>query len=126
MASLFMLAALILFGAPSIAQASPVVLASDTGSSAHISLAAGGQVGTGSLWSSVAAPADTGDGDQHAGSRCAGCCTKIKCPLAHHGIVPASPLPTPPLGTLAVPFPSGLLSEGIGTLPALRPPRASL
>ena len=124
--ALLTLAALILFSVPSAAVAPPAVLDAEAGYSPGATLAAGSLIGTGSLWAAPAVPADSGDCGQHGGGAgSSGCCAKVKCPLAHSGIAPISPMPTPPLEASAALLPSGLLFEGIGTLPGLRPPRAS-
>jgi hypothetical protein len=44
--------------------------------------------------------------------------------MMHSGVAPVGVLPVPPPDATTVSMPSGLLSEGIGTLPALKPPRA--
>jgi len=127
-AALFMLVALVLFGAPSTAQAAPVSLEPGTGYNARITVViAGLGVGTESLWAAPAPAVNDGGCGQHSGaSSSSGCCTKTKCPLTHSGIAPVSPLPAPSPEASVVLLPSGFLSEGIGTLPNLRPPRASV
>lgn len=126
MGCLLALATLVLLGTAPAAQASSAVFASGTDLTPTAIVAVAGIRGaTGSLW---AAPATSNDGvcGGHGGaSRSSGCCSKVKCPLTHSGIAPVSPLPKPLLETATVPPPSGLLFKGIGTPPALRPPRAS-
>lgn len=133
MVVLFVLAAVILFGtsltAPTAAQACPVAVAvaAETGSAGHVISTPGGHAGVISLWAAPAAPSGDGGCGRDAGGTCSsGCCVKIKCPLADHGVAPGNLQPAPPLSASLASLPSGLLSEGIGTLPALRPPRASV
>lgn len=125
--ALFVLLALSLFGAPSTAQASPVVSGTESVVDHEAAPTRGVRGGTDSLWAAPAVRADSGCCGQHGGrSSPSGCCTKLKCPLTHSGIPPISPQPMPPLEASVASIPSGLLFEGIGTLPALRPPRASV
>lgn len=113
-AGLLMLAALALF-VPATAQA-------------HVHSGAHGQAHAASV---APAPVDgvwVGDAD-HAPPADDACAGKTglacggACPMMLSGIAAAAPFPLPPL-RLAAPFrPPGLLPEGIGTLPALKPPR---
>ena len=64
-----------------------------------------------------APPADDACGGKH-GLSCGG-----TCPMTLSGIVTVVPFAAPPLRVSAPFRPSGLLPEGIGTLPALKPPR---
>jgi len=145
MASLLMLAALILFGVPSGAyahgtdhQASQTIAASaDTPQSATyrsadmraMSVLLPGKSGTGTVVVS-AAPAASADHDGcgECGDKApaSGCCFGAACPMMHGGVAPVGLLPMPPPDAASVSMPSSLLSEGIGTLPALEPPRASV
>ena len=145
MAGLLMLAALILFGVPSGAyahgtdhHASQAIAASpDTPQSATyqsadmraISVFRLEKSGTGTVVVS-AAPAASADhdgcgehGDQAPASAC---CFGAACPTMHGGVTPVGLLPMPPPDASTVSMPSSLLAEGIGTLPALKPPRTSV
>ncbi len=55
-----------------------------------------------------------------------GCCVGSACSLMHGGIPPAGqPIPVPP-EVAALALRPSRLSEGVGTLPALKPPRLSV
>jgi len=121
-ASLLVLAALILFGVPSAAEASPIRFDVDTGFDVA-SPVAGHRLGTGALRAVPVAPTN---GCVHdGGSRTSGCCTKAKCPLAHSGIASIAGFPTPSPETSTSPQPSSALGKGITPLPTLKPPRPS-
>ena len=64
-----------------------------------------------------APPVDGACGGKHRLS-CGG-----TCPMTLSGITTAAPFPAPPLRVSVAIRPSGLLPEGIRTLPALKPPR---
>ena len=140
MASLLMLAALILFGVPSGAYAhgtdhlaSKTVAASpatpqptDMQATSAFPLE---KSGTGTVVVSVApaAPADhDGCGEHGDQAPASGCCFGAACPTMHSGVTPVGLLPMPPPDASTISMPSSLLSEGIGTLPALKPPRTSI
>jgi len=138
-AGLFMLATLVLFDATAHAHGAPEHAASAFATGTHGSpadsgsgitpAAAGLQVGTESLWAAPAALADDDDDGcgQHSGA--AGlwkCCSGAACLMMHIGIAPFGVLSLPPPEAAAVLIPCSLLAEGIGQLPALRPPRASV
>jgi hypothetical protein len=140
MASLLMLAALILFGVPSGAyahgadhHASQTIAASPaTQQSAHmratsVFLPGKSDSGTVVVSAAPAAPADhEGCGERGEKPPASGCCFGAPCPMMHGGVTPVGLLPMPPSDAASVSMPSSLLSEGIGTLPALKPPRATV
>ena len=141
MAGLLMLAALILFGMPSGAYAhgadhhasQTIAASSATPQSTDMrttSVFALERSGTGTVAVSVA-PATPADHDGCGGrgdkAPVSGCCFGAACPMMHGGGIPSvGLLPMPPLEAATVSMPSSLLSEGIGTLPGLKPPRASV
>jgi hypothetical protein len=140
MASMLMLAALILFGVPSTAHAhgtdhhAPQAIAASpaTPQSADMRIASVfllEKSGTGTVVSSpaLAAPADhDGCGEHGEKAPASGCCFGAACPMMHGSVTPVGLLPMPALDASTVSMPSSLLSEGIGTLPVLKPPRASV
>ncbi|QCO19285.1 hypothetical protein D3869_27125 (plasmid) [Azospirillum brasilense] len=117
MAALLLLAALALF-APSPAQA-------------HIHAGAHGQNHAASSASPPANAVWMGDADHAPPSddACAGrnglSCGGA-CPMMLSGIAATAAFPTPPLRASAPFRPTGLLPEGIGPPPALRPPRLAV
>ena len=140
MAGLLMLAALVLFGVLSAAHAhgadhhaSQTIAASsaipEVADMRTTSLFLLEKSGTGTMVVSAtpAAPADYGCCGEHGDKALAtGCCFGAACPMMHSGVTPVGLLPMPPPDASTVAMPSSLLSEGIGTLPALKPPRASV
>jgi hypothetical protein len=140
MAGLLMLAALVLFGVPSTAyahgadhHASQTIAASSATPEATDMRATSvflvEKSGTGMMVVSAAhaASADHEDCDDHGDKAPdSGCCFGAACPMMHGGVTPVGLLPMPPQDAATVSMPSSLLSEGIGTLPALKPPRASV
>jgi hypothetical protein len=139
MASLLMLAALIVFGVPSTAHAhgtghhasQTIAVSPASQQSAEIRITSvflleKSGAGTVVVSAAPAAPADD-DGCGKHGDKApvSGCCFGAACPMMHGGVTPVSLLPTPP-DAATVPMPSSLLGEGIGTLPALKPPRTSV
>jgi hypothetical protein len=140
MAGLLMLAALVLFGEPSKAHAhgtvhhaSHTVAASSTAAKAAddgriISAFPLEKHGTGTMVVSAAHDVQAGEdcGDHGSENPPSGCCFGAACPMMHGGVTPVGVLPMPPPDTSQVSMPSSLLTEGIGTLPALKPPRASV
>jgi hypothetical protein len=139
MAGLLVLAALVLFGMPSGAYAhgsdhhavrtvaSPAPPQStDMRATSAFLLAKSGD-GTVLVSAAPAAPADHhGCGEHGEKPPAFGCCFGAMCPMMHGGITPVGLLPMPPPEAASVAMPSSLLSDGIGTLPALKPPRASV
>jgi hypothetical protein len=140
MASLLMLAALIVFGVPSGAyahgtdhHASQTIAASPASQpSAEIRITSVfllEKSGTGAVVVSAtpAAPADDDGCGEHGDQvPASGCCFGAACPMMHGGVTPVGPLPMLPPDASTVSMPSSLLAEGIGTLPALKPPRTSV
>jgi hypothetical protein len=140
MAGLLMLAALVLFGAPSKAyahgnghHASQTIAASSTAAKAEgdgpvISVLSLEKPCTATMAASAAHDVQAGEdcGDHGGETPASGCCFGAACPMMHGGVTPVGVLPMPPPETSKVSMPSGLLTEGIGTLPALKPPRASV
>jgi hypothetical protein len=139
-AGLLMLAALILFGVPSGAHAhgtghdaSKTVAASpvtpqptDMRTTSAFPLEKSG-TGTVVVSAAPAAPVDHDGCGEHGGQTPAsGCCFGAACPMTHGGVTPVNLLPMPHPDASTVPMPSSLLAEGIGTLPALKPPRTSV
>jgi hypothetical protein len=110
MASLLMLAALILFGVPS-------------GAYAH----GADHYASQTIAASSANQADHDGCGEHSNKvPASGCCFGAACSMMHSGVTPVGLLLMPPSDGSTVSVPSSLLSEGIGTLPALKPPRASV
>jgi hypothetical protein len=140
MASLLMLAALVLFGAPSKAHAhgnghhaTHTVAATSTAAMATddtriASVFSLEKPGTAIMTASATHDGQAGEdcGDHGDKTPASGCCFGAACPMTHGGVTPVSVLPMPPPDTSQVSMPSSLLIEGIGTLPALKPPRASV
>ncbi len=137
MAGLLMLAALVLFGAPSAAYAhgshehaaSAPAAAPSAGTAVDIQarvlrvatgFSAAPQAGLESVQVVSAMPVGD-DGCGRQGGR--GCCVGTTCPMIHSAIAPIGMLPMPTPMALALSIPSGLLSDGVGTRPGLRPPR---
>jgi hypothetical protein len=140
MAGLLMLAALILFGVPSGAyahgtghDASKTVAVSpatpqptDMRTTSAFPLEKSG-TGTVVVSAAPAASADhDGCGEHGDQAPASACCFGAACPTMHGGVTPVGPLPMAPPDASTVSMPSSLLAEGIGTLPALKPPRASV
>jgi hypothetical protein len=140
MAGLLMLAALIMFGVPSGAYAhgadhlAPQAIAAspappqstDMRTTSAFPLEKSG-TGTVVVSAAPAAPADDdGCGERGDQVPVSGCCFGAACPMMHGGVTPVGLLPMPPPDASTVSMPSSLLAEGIGTLPALKPPRASV
>ncbi|CAO3459376.1 hypothetical protein [Azospirillum argentinense] len=124
-AGLLLLAALALF-APSVAQAH-VHAGAHAGSyaSPHAQGHAASSAPTpaGSVWvgdADHAPPADDACAGRN-GLSCGG-----TCPMMLSGIATTAAFPTPPLRASAPFRPAGLLPEGIGPPPALRPPRLAV
>ena len=98
---------------------------------AHIHDGAHGQGHAVSSAPTPAAEAWVGDADHAppAGDACAGknglSCGGA-CPMMLSGIATTAVFPTPPLRASAPFRPTGLLPEGIGPPPALRPPRMAV
>jgi hypothetical protein len=140
MAGLLMLTALVLFGVPSTAHAhgidhhasqsitaSPTTPQSADMRATSVFLPGKPDTGTAVVSAAPAAPADhDGCGEHNDKAPAAGCCFGAACPMMHGGVTPVGLLPMPLPDTSTVSMPSSLLSKGIGTLPALKPPRASV
>jgi hypothetical protein len=110
MAGLLMLAALVLSGAPS-------------GAYAH----GADHYASQTIAASSANQADHDGCGEHSNKvPASGCCFGAACSMMHSGVTPVGLLLMPPSDGSTVSVPSSLLSEGIGTLPALKPPRASV
>ena len=140
MAGLLMLAALFLFGMPSTAHAhdadhhasqtiavSPTTPQStDMRTTSVFALERSG-TGTVAVSAAPATPANHDDCGEHGDQApVSGCCFGAACPMMHGGFTPVGLLPMPLLDASTVSMPSSLLAEGIGTLPALKPPRTSV
>ncbi|WP_454020901.1 hypothetical protein [Azospirillum sp. Marseille-Q6669] len=114
---LLMLAALVLF-APSPAQAHVHSAAHSQGHAASSAPAPAGSVWVGDA--DHAPPADDACAGRN-GLSCGGA-----CPMMLSGIAATAAFPTPPLRAAAPFRPAGLLPEGIGPPPVLRPPRMAV
>jgi hypothetical protein len=139
MAGLLMLAVFILFGVPSVAHAhgaerhaARTVAASpatpqptDMRATSALPLEKSG-TGTVVVSAAPAAPADDDGCGEHGDQVPASCCFGAACLTMHSGVTPVGLFPMPPPDASTVSMPSSLLSEGIGTLPALKPPRTSV
>lgn len=135
-AGLLMLAALVVFGTPSIAHAHGIphaVAAEPTATHVAIptTLDAPPRLGlAGPAAHTVVTstpPASSTDDDgcgRHGGPGAAfGCCFGAACAAMHGGLAPADPLRLPtPIASAAL-MPANQLAEGISTLPAIKPPR---
>jgi hypothetical protein len=140
MAGLLMLAALILFGVPSGAYAhgadhlAPQAIAASPATPQPADMRATSTLpleksGTGTVVVSTApaAPVDhDGCGEHGDQAPASACCFGAACPTMHGGVTPVGLLPMPHPDASTVSMPSSLLAEGIGTLPALKPPRTSV
>ena len=140
MAGLLMLAALAVFGAPSKAHAhgsghhaAQTVVPSSTAAKAAddgriISAFPLEKHGAATMVVGAAHDVQAGEdcGDHGSENPPSGCCFGAACPMMHGGVTPVGVLHMPSLDASQVPMPSSLLTEGIGTLPALKPPRASV
>ncbi|QCO07110.1 hypothetical protein D3867_33345 (plasmid) [Azospirillum argentinense] len=120
-AGLLLLVALALF-APSVAQAH-VHADPHAGSYAQGHATSSAPTPTGSVWvgdADHAPPADDACAGRN-GLSCGGA-----CPMMLSGIATTATFPMPPLRASAPFRPAGLLPEGIGPPPALRPPRLAV
>lgn len=120
-AGLLLLAALALF-APSVAQAH-VHAGAHAGPYAQGHAASSAPTPTGSVWvgdADHAPPADDACAGRN-GLSCGGA-----CPMMLSGIATTAAFPMPPLRASAPFRPAGLLPEGRGPSPALRPPRLAV
>ena len=117
LAGLLMLAALALF-APSSARAHVHAGAHSQGHAASSAPTPAGTVWVGDA--DHAPPADDACAGRN-GLTCGGA-----CPMMLSGIATTAAFPTPPLRASAPFRPAGLLPEGIGPPPALRPPRLAV
>jgi len=145
MASLIMLAALVLFGVPSGAYAhtaghhvsqtiaaSPAAPQSADMRATSLFLLEKSGAGAVVVSAAPAAPSNHDGCSKHSGSEhsrkapAPGCCFGTACPMMHDGVIPVGLLLRLPSDATTVSMPSSLLSEGIGTLPVWKPPRRSV
>ena len=135
-AGLLMLAALVVFGTPSIAHAhgTPHADAAEPAAThvatpamldAPVRLGLAGPAADTVVTSTTpASPADDDGCGRHGGPGAAfGCCYGAACAAMHGGLAPAAPLPLPMPVESATLMPANQVAEGISTLPAIKPPR---
>ncbi len=139
-AGLLMLAALVVFGTPSIAHAhgTPHPIAAEPEAThvaapqtldvpASLTLAGPAMdvVATGVAPGSSSTD-DDGCGRHGGPGNAFGCCVGAACAAMHGGLAPVEPLPLPAPEASAILMPADQVSKGISTLPAIKPPRAAV
>ena len=144
-AGLLMLAALVVFGTPAIAHAHgttpPVItaapvaphgavfspIAAPAGDVSALFALVGPMASTAVASTAPASPADDdGCGGHGGGGLSIDCCFGAACAAMHGGLTPVDPSPLPRPAASATLMPAHPVREGIGTLPAIKPPRLTV
>jgi hypothetical protein len=139
-ASLLMLAALVVFGTPSIAHAhgTPHAISAEPEAThvaaplapdapAALTLAGPAMEVVVTSTAPVPSPTDDDGCGRHGGpGNALGCCVGAACAAMHGGLAPVEPLPLPAPEASAILMPADQAAKGISTLPAIKPPRAAV